>query len=543
MFGFASYAKSDTEDYLKGYPGQVDNPNLNENLRFYQGKISSKPQGDFIDVIHQQWRGEYDLLEVHHGYIQWLFPIREQGLNYEVHPLQKHEAAIIAADPLLQAKIMKSFDLMLDFYGMKLLNPSTGEVCRGDNYLKMYRNLVTHPHNFLRITRILKCLGEVGLEERKYGFLHQVILEQAGSKSYLDKCRDSLVRYWIPVVRDATVRKAMVDFLAFVDDKGRKAKTDVVEWIPSLGGAALPLYTRVWTSNPATRPSNNNNASTAGGKQTLPTSPANPPLDKETKFLRNSAPPTSAPPPGDNSDQCLKIKRSEGEPVLSSPDAATATDDLFPPGDPLRIAFHPQLASDVIRAASDVLTREMKAAGRSAPHIFSAFGDASQYIRSVSSNIFYPPVNASPTPIPQAGGGSKLPPDVTHTRAKHPAVTSSAYIRPEDPLVVVLVNCRLMEETRLTSFQVKNMLLGIDPNTPQEHVPINLRPTAQRISIVDITWLLRGKKGQETTTTTPQEQHQQRQNSNSVEGFTRQPSEGTPRSQGTLFPWTVFVIE
>lgn len=34
------------------------------------------PIGDTIDNIHKKWFGAYDLLEEHHGYIQWIFPIR-----------------------------------------------------------------------------------------------------------------------------------------------------------------------------------------------------------------------------------------------------------------------------------------------------------------------------------------------------------------------------------------------------------------------------------------------------------------------------------
>jgi hypothetical protein len=39
-----------------------------------------------------------------------------------------------------------------------------GELARGDAWRERFANLCARPHNFLRITRILKCLGEVGLE-------------------------------------------------------------------------------------------------------------------------------------------------------------------------------------------------------------------------------------------------------------------------------------------------------------------------------------------------------------------------------------------
>lgn len=63
---------------------------------------------------------------------------------------------------------------MLAFYGLRLVDETTGELALQDtaparspaSYLRRFRNLESNPHNFLRITRILKCLGEVGLSSR-----------------------------------------------------------------------------------------------------------------------------------------------------------------------------------------------------------------------------------------------------------------------------------------------------------------------------------------------------------------------------------------
>jgi hypothetical protein len=53
---------------------------------------------------------------------QWLFPIREHGLNSMAQPLQKHEAEAITNDPQMKARAIKSYQLMLDFYGMKMID-------------------------------------------------------------------------------------------------------------------------------------------------------------------------------------------------------------------------------------------------------------------------------------------------------------------------------------------------------------------------------------------------------------------------------------
>ena len=35
--------------------------------------------------------GDYRTLELHHGYVQWLFPIHEEGMNHRAQVLQVHE--------------------------------------------------------------------------------------------------------------------------------------------------------------------------------------------------------------------------------------------------------------------------------------------------------------------------------------------------------------------------------------------------------------------------------------------------------------------
>lgn len=63
-------------------------------MLFLTGQIMSRPHGDYIENILEKWYGNYDLLEGHHGYIQWLFPIRAQGVNSQSHALQIHELIV-----------------------------------------------------------------------------------------------------------------------------------------------------------------------------------------------------------------------------------------------------------------------------------------------------------------------------------------------------------------------------------------------------------------------------------------------------------------
>jgi len=55
---------------------------------------------------------------------------RQAGMNFQAQPLQQHEADAIKADPEAKARLIKSYALMLDFYGMEL----------EDRYVDAYQN-------------------------------------------------------------------------------------------------------------------------------------------------------------------------------------------------------------------------------------------------------------------------------------------------------------------------------------------------------------------------------------------------------------------
>ena len=47
----------------------------------------------------------------------------------------------IKNDPKAMARVMRSYEMMLDFYGMKLKDPETGVLERSDNWEKCFHNL------------------------------------------------------------------------------------------------------------------------------------------------------------------------------------------------------------------------------------------------------------------------------------------------------------------------------------------------------------------------------------------------------------------
>ena len=109
---YLSWAQRDIADYRDNYPNLSSNSKIKDNYDFYMNKTRSYPDGDFIDNIHKKWFGDYHRLEIHHGYIQWLFPLQEQGLNWSAEALQKHEIKLIKADKTALKRILQSYKLM-----------------------------------------------------------------------------------------------------------------------------------------------------------------------------------------------------------------------------------------------------------------------------------------------------------------------------------------------------------------------------------------------------------------------------------------------
>src|SRR5262245_3775127 len=99
-----------------------------------------------------------DELERHHDYIQWLFPLPEpSGANASAPLLTQQDIAAFQYEKLLQDALLRSFELLLHFYGLELdihaehaeIRPSTHFDDRRRVWLTMGN------HNFLRISRML----------------------------------------------------------------------------------------------------------------------------------------------------------------------------------------------------------------------------------------------------------------------------------------------------------------------------------------------------------------------------------------------------
>lgn len=135
-------------------------------LDFYKGK-----RNYYGKTIEDIWKYSDEDLETRHDFIQYIFPLKERSHFYQVvPPITQKEINVIKNDPKLLNKVLKSFDVMLSFYGLIYDERIDRIVPRKKTF--QYRALeptygwLINTHNFLRITRIIKSLGLFGLKHQ-----------------------------------------------------------------------------------------------------------------------------------------------------------------------------------------------------------------------------------------------------------------------------------------------------------------------------------------------------------------------------------------
>jgi hypothetical protein len=120
-------------------------------------------------MISDIWQWDHGQLESSHDYIQWLFPLDvESDFNPDAPLLTKEDREAIERNDLLQNNVRRSLELLLNFLGLAFDRSDGGgpadRIVNGSHF-ETRKRLWMHPnHNWLRITRILKSLRLLGLE-------------------------------------------------------------------------------------------------------------------------------------------------------------------------------------------------------------------------------------------------------------------------------------------------------------------------------------------------------------------------------------------
>jgi hypothetical protein len=119
-------------------------------------------------MIESIWALDHRRLEEIHDYIQWLFPLRSPSTyNPDAPTLDDETIRAFRRSEPLRERVLRSLDLMLDFYGLSRADSGSGKIVVSTSDAFEHRAptwLGAGNHNHLRLTRILSSLRLLGLE-------------------------------------------------------------------------------------------------------------------------------------------------------------------------------------------------------------------------------------------------------------------------------------------------------------------------------------------------------------------------------------------
>ncbi len=169
---------------------------LNSRITAFYSGTEPDDRGRYLHEI-QKWPD--DLLEAVHDHIQWLFPLPEaSGFNLAAPVLNRESIQEFRTHPDLQEKLRVSFLRMMNFYGLETRSGEQITVTRAPNFVaKATWWLSSGNHNHLRITRILRCLSLLGLEEESkafFGCLSEIY--EAEQSKPMPAISDETMLYW-----------------------------------------------------------------------------------------------------------------------------------------------------------------------------------------------------------------------------------------------------------------------------------------------------------------------------------------------------------
>jgi hypothetical protein len=161
---------------------------------FYRGQATDT-EARFLNDI---WGCTDEELEEVHDFIQWLFPLPEPSrFNLDAPLLTEEDIAVFRDDDLLRANLLRSLQRMLAFFGLALAG--SGQVIEAPNFSARAPEVWSFPnHNWLRITRILRSLRLLGLEEQAKAFYDRLVALY-GSRRF--PITSDTFQYWTEAVQ------------------------------------------------------------------------------------------------------------------------------------------------------------------------------------------------------------------------------------------------------------------------------------------------------------------------------------------------------
>lgn len=169
--------------------------NLDKIKNFYLGKRRTPEGFSFEDIMNFN----SVQFELHHHFIQWLFPIETPSFyNISAPILTKEEAVKLGECREVRKKMIQAFQFVCKMYELDIVFEEENiHIIPGNNFSGWW--LTKNNHNHLRITRILKCLTNVGLKKYAIAFLQ---LLESLYKTNSEGITKKTMEFWKNAIND-----------------------------------------------------------------------------------------------------------------------------------------------------------------------------------------------------------------------------------------------------------------------------------------------------------------------------------------------------
>lgn len=145
-----------------------------ELIKFYKGERNRNNV-----TLEEVWGFSDHELENIHNYIQWIFPIVEPDYwDRDTPKLSEKDIQIFKNSKLFKTKVVKSLIVMSKFWGFDINYDNSGTLVmnKSESYNDKSKNWQTYMnHNFLRITRVIHCLNDLGFRNLAKVFYEGII--------------------------------------------------------------------------------------------------------------------------------------------------------------------------------------------------------------------------------------------------------------------------------------------------------------------------------------------------------------------------------
>jgi|GEM_PF-6686173 len=163
--------------------------------------IIGSPEGNFSEGL------SFKDAESCHCWIQWAFPTMHRS-DYNPYALTSNDRVLeeLRAKPELCEALVCALRYFLAFMGLKYINNSTDRLWakptritfkQADDYNTRMKNIIAHPHNFKRITRVIESLKVHFLSNHSTAFCSYLTNTLPELDENFKKASQRSKRYWI----------------------------------------------------------------------------------------------------------------------------------------------------------------------------------------------------------------------------------------------------------------------------------------------------------------------------------------------------------